>query len=143
MILENKILLFLIRHSPTGKIFSKTDVLYYLRSLNEKFEDHSNTHTTEEKLKREFYEKVELSIFQNLKNVNSFVLLQINLESIPYPETILNPETIIPYKEMFLKSGWCPPIIFNPKTQTLIDGRHRVCALKILGEKKILAFVPI
>jgi hypothetical protein len=80
---------------------------------------------------------------EHCRLINKFVLLEIPLWRLPNNEEIHFPENIEPFKKLYNKSGWLPPIIYDHYKNYIIDGRHRVEVARQLGHKSILGFVGV
>lgn len=76
------------------------------------------------------------------RRLEKFILLEIPISRF-VKEEIHHPENLKSFRELYSRSGWMPPIIFDHFKNHIIDGRHRVEVARQLGHQSILGFVGV
>lgn len=111
-----------IKQHNIGDVISNETLHYYTEALHGF--DFDNSFITDSILKYDNFVLTELNIYD------------LDLESV---SDSLRDE----YKELYLKTKWYPPIIFDKDEQMIVDGYHRANALYEAGENKILAWIGV
>jgi hypothetical protein len=85
----------------------------------------------------------EGDLLHRLDRFNFFVKKEVQISDIDLNEFSVDVDKVEAFKQMFLATGACPPIVFDSIDGSVIDGIHRANALAELGESKIEAFVGV
>lgn len=119
-----------IRQLEVGDRLSILQLVDYILFMNPNYES-----------MLEKIEKFAASYYLLFKKFGFFEL--INIPAFILESRVLHEDRIIDYKKRFLETHWYPPVVLEEDLEFLIDGNHRVSALKEAGEKWILGFKGI
>ena len=76
-----------------------------------------------------------------ISNYSMYKLVDLPLSTIDTDEWDSDDDTVSDYQEKYTSTKNYPPIIYDFRNKSIIDGTHRAKALKNLGVKTIKAYV--
>lgn len=125
-----------IKKMQPGQILTKEEMKEYIQALHDYDRFLSSNYVLERIDKFSFFELKELDL-------DKIETAWENIEEMTDSQKFWLKQKVKRFRDEFNKTLWIPPIIFDPLSNSLIDGNHRALALKELGIRKVLSFEGI
>lgn len=80
-------------------------------------------------------------IIEYINNYSRFQLVELPISELDLDS--IGQSLVDEYIEIYKRSNWYPPILYDKENDLIIDGYHRANALEQIGVEKILSWVGI
>ena len=110
-----------VRDMVTGQTISSEELVQYLIELDRNIEDND-------------------FILDFATRFETYVLKSLPIKKFNIGEGEISRMTVDDYSQLYQQSAWCPPVLYD-RMEGLVDGYHRVSAIKRVGGEKVPAFI--